>query len=346
MSGFSNPIVGGVGTLVRTFIKSFNYVAGVAGWIIQKNGHAEFNDITVRGTVDVIGADGSEIAIQALSGFAAITLYPSPGQPVFQPGVIDALVGSAFNAGELLLQSPAQTGVGGFLSTLTLRSDDSVGGGPNSAQIELGAPGAGAVINLNVGLGQVNIDGIVAGNGPLFIIRGAGANTCFNANITGDSAGRWIARADGHLLWGPGNAATDATLYRHAAGSALVADDIRWNNGGAGETFHTLTYQNGWTDFGGAFQTGKYKRVAAPNNSILLVGVIAPGTKVDGTIVANLPVGYRPATNTVRFPVAQDGTVATNQRMDLDTAGNLKIQGVNLAGLAAVSFSVVIPLDG
>src|ERR1700755_1932657 len=55
MSGFSNAVVGGVGTLIRNFIKSFNYIAGVAGWIITKDGSAEFNNATVRGTV-VIGS--------------------------------------------------------------------------------------------------------------------------------------------------------------------------------------------------------------------------------------------------------------------------------------------------
>ncbi len=73
-----------------------------------------------------------------------------------------------------------------------------------------------------------------------------------------------------------------------------------------------------------------------------IVGVIAPGTKTDGTTIATIP--YAPA-KTTRFPIAQDGAVVTNQRMDLDTSGNLKIQGLNLAGLAAVEFNEVIPLD-
>lgn len=53
MSGFSDSIVAGIGSLIRTFIKSPNYVAGVTGWSINKDGSAEFNNVTVRGTVEV-----------------------------------------------------------------------------------------------------------------------------------------------------------------------------------------------------------------------------------------------------------------------------------------------------
>lgn len=54
---FSNPIVGGQGTLIRNAIQSPDYVAGVSGWAIKKDGSAEFNDATVRG-VFVTGAAG------------------------------------------------------------------------------------------------------------------------------------------------------------------------------------------------------------------------------------------------------------------------------------------------
>lgn len=45
-----NPVVGGVGALIRAFIRSPNFVAGVSGWTINKDGSAEFNNLTVRGT--------------------------------------------------------------------------------------------------------------------------------------------------------------------------------------------------------------------------------------------------------------------------------------------------------
>ena len=54
--------------LVRTAIKSPNYVAGTSGWSINQAGDAEFNDVTVRGEVDRGGAyiaDDGERKIQA-----------------------------------------------------------------------------------------------------------------------------------------------------------------------------------------------------------------------------------------------------------------------------------------
>lgn len=53
--GFTNAIVGGAETLIRSAIRSFNYVAGIAGWRIAKNGTAELNDATIRGSLSAGG---------------------------------------------------------------------------------------------------------------------------------------------------------------------------------------------------------------------------------------------------------------------------------------------------
>ena len=50
MSGFNNPIIGGGGGLVYPSIHSPNFITGVSGWTINKDGSAEFNNLTVRGT--------------------------------------------------------------------------------------------------------------------------------------------------------------------------------------------------------------------------------------------------------------------------------------------------------
>lgn len=46
--GFSNPITGGQGALVRPAIKSPNYVPGVSGWSINRDGSAEFADLRLH----------------------------------------------------------------------------------------------------------------------------------------------------------------------------------------------------------------------------------------------------------------------------------------------------------
>ena len=48
--GFANTVIGGAAALIRAAIKSPNYVAGSLGWSVNKDGSAEFNSLTVRGT--------------------------------------------------------------------------------------------------------------------------------------------------------------------------------------------------------------------------------------------------------------------------------------------------------
>jgi len=51
--GFSNPVVNAAGTLIRAVMKSVNYVAGLAGWQVTRDGDAEFNSVVVRGDVEI-----------------------------------------------------------------------------------------------------------------------------------------------------------------------------------------------------------------------------------------------------------------------------------------------------
>ena len=78
---FGNPILGGAGALVRQSIHSPDYVPGVSGWTINKDGSAEFNDVTLRGDLHIIGDDGSEVWIREQDSAAVIALYP-PDLPV------------------------------------------------------------------------------------------------------------------------------------------------------------------------------------------------------------------------------------------------------------------------
>lgn len=51
---FSNPILSG-NTLIRNAIESENFVTGVSGWQIARDGTAEFSNVIVRGEVEVGG---------------------------------------------------------------------------------------------------------------------------------------------------------------------------------------------------------------------------------------------------------------------------------------------------
>ncbi len=60
---FTNPVIGGENTLIRSAIRSPDYVAGVSGWTINKDGTAEFNNAVFRGEVLVTDPDGSYVRI-------------------------------------------------------------------------------------------------------------------------------------------------------------------------------------------------------------------------------------------------------------------------------------------
>jgi hypothetical protein len=47
---FKNTIIGGQAALIRAAERSPNFVTGSAGWQISKDGTAEFNNMTVRGS--------------------------------------------------------------------------------------------------------------------------------------------------------------------------------------------------------------------------------------------------------------------------------------------------------
>lgn len=73
---WTDPIAASDGTLIFPALKSNNFVTGVSGWEIDRQGNAEFNDATFRGTVDIIGMNGSEVIIEDQSNTATIALYP------------------------------------------------------------------------------------------------------------------------------------------------------------------------------------------------------------------------------------------------------------------------------
>lgn len=56
---FNNSILAGT-TLVRDAIQSENFQTGVTGWRIERDGDAEFNDVTVRGELEVVGTDPTD----------------------------------------------------------------------------------------------------------------------------------------------------------------------------------------------------------------------------------------------------------------------------------------------
>lgn len=86
--GFSNPVLGGQGALVRKRAKSPDYQTGVAGWSINQDGSAEFNNLNIRGTFFGVNYVINSAGIFLYSGTPAagnlmISLAPASGTDGF-----------------------------------------------------------------------------------------------------------------------------------------------------------------------------------------------------------------------------------------------------------------------
>lgn len=196
-----------------------------------------------------------------------------------------------------------------------------------------------------------NAPGELALTGGILVTRNTGL-TGWRIARTGDTTSRVSATSDGVLQFGSGSAASDTNLYRAGAGVLKTDGDIQVvgkivaDVSGAAETWHPLVLQNGWTNIGGFDVTAQYRKVASPANCVHIVGDIHPGTKTDTTVIANLPVGYRPAHNQI-FPVSIDVLpTGRTAQVVIFASGDITIIGVNTANLSYLNLGgIILSLD-
>jgi hypothetical protein len=112
----------------------------------------------------------------------------------------------------------------------------------------------------------------------------------------------------------------------------------------ADETWHAASLQNGWTNRGGSDVPMQYRKVASPPNTVEIVGYINAGTQTDGTVLFNLPAGYRPAHN--QPFVASTNTVVSG-RMCLFTVNTNGDCTVSFLGASAANLGIhaLVSLD-
>lgn len=81
---WEQPIAAGDGSLIFPALKSPNYVPGVSGWMISRDGDVEFGEGNYRGTILVSNSSGSFISIEPGTDSAFIDLQPADS---ITPGV-------------------------------------------------------------------------------------------------------------------------------------------------------------------------------------------------------------------------------------------------------------------
>lgn len=294
MSGFSNPIINAGGTLIRTLMKSVNYVAGLAGWQITRDGDTEFNNGTFRGILKVTSSNGASIEIDASLPQPVINFY-SPDHTNF--AFINAPNYNNPQLADLGLNGGAYTPPDGIPRRGRLYFNDS------SDITELG------------------------------IMKTS------NQSIRGG----WLQLKSMQGLFGYRDIDAGFDQYLWMSNAPQITASHTMNL--VSETWHNMNLLNGWIN-SGTTTPAQYRKVVAPCFSIQIAGEIRNGTTTNGTVIANLPVGYRPTTRTVTIPIASLSSPAAGAAgpfLQLFSNGDLQIWGA--AGGVVEYFNAVVPLD-
>jgi hypothetical protein len=121
---FRNPILGGNGQLIRQNIHSENYVPGVAGWQITRDGDAEFNNVTTRGELFVGDSNQYMRAYVAPAPISGPALTFNDDAAHLTDGYIRAVPG----------------GANGINSSITISSPYAAGESPSQLTLTSGNP--------------------------------------------------------------------------------------------------------------------------------------------------------------------------------------------------------------
>jgi hypothetical protein len=324
--GFSNPIAGGGGALIRPSIHSPDFVAGSAGWSINKDGTAEFNGITVRGTI-ILG-NGTTNTIILDDTRNAIFVYDNTG----------ALV-------ESVAPSPGTDSLG----------NDYVAG---MASYLPGTPGLTS--NLIAGLLGIGTGSSVANTTPFEIFGGTGggaANDQPYAVLISPADSGVPTRITSQIeMFGEDAAQAREPLIRMRQAGFLVDMDVliqgtlKYSFPGAtnwAEIWHTVggvgepAFAAGWSNAGAPFAGLNFRHTA--NNTVALAGVVTRGAVAAPSTIFTLPVGYRPNRSVpiIVTAIGSDAAFQANEVLVIHTDGT-----VVLTSWTGTGIIVPVSLEG
>lgn len=229
---FSNPVVGG-DTLIRNAIQSQDYVAGVSGWAIKRDGTAEFNNVTVRGTFEAISPSGAYVKAVPTLVDASITINPpNTGGVVYSPAKLSATNGipkliiegageispTLLGGGQLILG--ARPGLGTNLANILADEIELTNGNYATGFIRLLSQKVTIGVAGSAGITHIDTDSTVIG-----VAGNAGT-----AHIASDST-----TIDGTISWGasagtqqtPDTAVTSGTTTSTVFVNSLTTTGIR-----------------------------------------------------------------------------------------------------------------------
>lgn len=266
MGGFSNPVVGGGGALIRNSAHSPDFAAGVDGWSVNQDGSAEFNNVTVRGSIDAGSISAGSI------GDSTIVNSDFQGGTMENTNIVfDS------NGGSLLVYSSTTT-----MATFTTSGSFTVPAGITSLKVECWGAGGGAA---GGGLGGgANSGGYGGGGGAYAVLNNFAAtpgNSYAYVVASGGSGG-----SPNNLGTNGGITSFNGTSCRAFGGTAATLSST--GKGGAASSSTGDTKFNGGnsasaTGSGGSSGGGSAGPSANGNNGS---GNTGTGSKAGGAAVS------------------------------------------------------------
>lgn len=198
---FEDPVVTNNGELIKETIHSPDYIANTQGWSINRDGSAEFNNVTIRfdlatGSIVVGPAGMPQVIIDsnAANGFISFpTNAPSEVTPAFIYGQGDP--NNLSDDLSLILQSGTVTA--GQYAFLQLESEPQDLSASQSLRLGLDGLGGGHVIIMDDNILDLNSPlittdneilvkaGLSGGNNPNRVVRGKVRTSANNVTLAG-----------------------------------------------------------------------------------------------------------------------------------------------------------------
>jgi hypothetical protein len=307
--GFSQEITGGLGSLRIPQIQSPNFSTGASGWRIARDGSVEFNNGIFRGTLEASVFEGTNFIINSNGAF----FYDS----VAGPGAGNLRLSNCSSQTVDPFGNAALTGMTTYGAT-TAQSVDGTEirwwsaasqSGPWVLQSSMQMTGIGSTNALNFSAGSINTGGAGINMGAALLTQKVPAST-IPPNIMGKIV---------YCLDGSGNA----------------------------ETWHGLTFQNGWLNVIGRTPCS-YKLVAAPDQCMIVTGSAkAPAGVVVGQIIGNTGGSAPYLPTSIKSFGGRNITTNAAVEININTLGQIQFDGpVNATAGDTIEWtSPPLPMD-
>lgn len=320
-------------------IQSHDYVAGTSGWIIKSDGSAEFGNIDARGALKAGVTPGVWVMTRT---------HPDFPDELFADTDIKSAVISYFDTGEMIYTSASTDGsikwsergtvadgVAVVAEQLEQFFVDPLHFAYLTTQYDTFHYGrhdweSGSILNLSPGASLIVTDPSIYYD-YLEVEQTAG-NAVFFAKVPLESFHQFAINVHGVHEWGPGSAARDTNLYRHAANILRTDDTLRvgalTNDDDTGEVTIS-SIGSSWATTSGYATVRRWGKFVYVRWNLILTGSNL-AANVDSTLFT-LDTQYRPA-NLVPVTVSANISTATEGMVEFLTSGVCNLQnhdGIN-----------------